>query len=125
MSAILVVDDEPAIRELLALSFEEAGFTVFAAGNGREALHIWHFHQDEIDLVLSDVVMPGMDGRTLAMKLLAERPGLPVLLTSGSCAELDLGSHETIHFLAKPFDLANLVGTVQMLVAQRSSVNAA
>jgi two-component system cell cycle sensor histidine kinase/response regulator CckA len=124
MPAILIVDDELPIRTLVALSLQAEGFTVFPAANGREALDTFHQHADEIDVVLTDVVMPEMDGPALVRELVAERPQLRVIFTSGYCGSNDLDTQST-YFLAKPFDINDLVATVQTALNEGETVIAA
>ena len=119
MPTILVVDDEPLIRKMLVLFLEQEGFTVFTASNGLDALDISRLHADEIHLVLSDVVMPGMDGLMLARELSIERPALPVLLMSGCCENIGLNFDKDFQCLRKPFALRTLLATVQRLMAQK------
>ena len=119
MPTILVVDDEPLIRKMLVLFLEQEGFTVFTASNGLDALDISRLHADEIHLVLSDVVMPGMDGLMLARELSIERPALPVLLMSGCSETIDLNSDKDLQCLPKPFALRTLLRAVQRLMAQK------
>ena len=86
--SILVVEDEPILREMANLILSEFGYRVLEAANGVEALAVWEQHQDAIDLLLTDVVMPeGMSGKELADKLLARQPTLKILITSGYTAE--------------------------------------
>src|SRR5262245_29310885 len=124
MAAILVVDDEPLIREMLTLILERGGFQVYSAANGAQALHKFHLYRGDIDLVITDVGLPGMDGRALAMRLLAEQPSLPMILMSDRYDYMDLGSHSTLRFLPKPFNLAALLSTVRSLVAEGRSFSA-
>ena len=79
---ILVVDDEPSICQLIVDTIEPLGYKCLIASNGNEALKIAHKHNN-IDLLLTDVVMPGMNGRTLSETLLAENPNMKVLFMSG------------------------------------------
>jgi two-component system cell cycle sensor histidine kinase/response regulator CckA len=125
MPAILIVDDELPIRTLIGLSLQAEGMTVFAAANGREALDTFHQHADEIEVVLTDVVMPEMDGPTLARELVIERPQLRVIFTSGYCGSVDLSSPNRVYFLAKPFDISELVTTVQQALKEDVSEIAA
>jgi len=111
--AILVVDDEPLIRMDVADALREAGFFVHEACDGVEALET--LAQAQVQLVLSDVQMPRLDGFGLARRLRAERPGLPVVLASGFVradgvpADLtDLGP-----VLAKPFLLDALLQRIE------------
>jgi len=125
MPAILIVDDEFPIRTLISLSLQAEGLTVYDAGNGREAVDIFHQHADEIDLLLTDVVMPEMDGPALVRELVAERPQLRVVFISGCCDIVNLSAPRRIYFLAKPFDISELVSTVQMALKEDLSEVAA
>jgi two-component system, cell cycle sensor histidine kinase and response regulator CckA len=113
---VLVVEDEEPLRILVTEVLRRAGYTVFAAGAGAEAMELWKRHRDEIDLLLSDVMMPeGMSGRELADKILAEEPRLPVMFTSGYPMEA-IGSDiaKTNHcFLQKPYDPVTLAQAVR------------
>ena len=80
---ILVVDDEPSIRKLVVDTLGPLGYKMIEAGNGDEALTVCKDFEEKIDLLLTDVIMPGMSGRVLAEILLVERPGLQVLYMSG------------------------------------------
>jgi len=119
MPTILIVDDEPLIRTLLMLILEQGGYAVFSAENGAEALTIARRYGDGIDLVVSDVLMPEMDGPTLASRLRTERPKLPVLLMSDAYAVEDLGLRKAYPFLPKPFDLTTFMTVVRHMVEQR------
>src|SRR5260370_36151839 len=85
VSTILVVDDEPVIRKLIGLALEHEGFHVLSAESGPDAISLSESHRGEIDLLLTDVTMPGMDRATLAGKLRAADPDMPVRLVSGYC----------------------------------------
>jgi len=84
---ILLVEDEAAVRGLLHEVLVSGGYVVLQAASGAEALNISRAHRGAIDLLLTDVVMPGMGGREVATVLAAERPGLRVLFASGYTAE--------------------------------------
>jgi two-component system cell cycle sensor histidine kinase/response regulator CckA len=84
---ILLVEDEDAVRSLLHEVLEGNGYVVLQAASGAEALRVSRAHAGPIDLLLTDVVMPGMSGREVAIMLAAERPGLRVLFASGYTAE--------------------------------------
>jgi DNA-binding response OmpR family regulator len=102
---VLVVDDEPTLRNLLADTFAEVGFHVRAAADGIEALS--EAERERPDVVVSDVVMPGLDGAALA-DLMRER-GVPVILLSAVYDAVDLPG---VSFLPKPFDLDELLDVV-------------
>jgi CheY-like chemotaxis protein len=80
---ILVAEDEPTVRAIVARSLREFGYTVLEAGDGVEALELAERQPTAPDLVIADVVMPGLSGRDLARRLVRRWPGLPVLFTSG------------------------------------------
>ncbi len=109
---ILVVEDEAAVRKLAVRVLERAGCTVLAAENGADALRVIEAHDGEIDLVVTDMVMPDMGGRELALHLRRQRPGLPVLFMSGYDEELLADSIADSAFLAKPFTPAALTAAV-------------
>jgi len=80
--SILVVDDEDPVREVVSWMLQEAGHSVFEAADGEQALHFLHRH-GPVDLVLSDINMPGIDGMELCMQIRHEWPEIAVLLISG------------------------------------------
>ena len=121
MSEILVVDGEPLICQLLVEVLEGEGFGVVSAANGQQALAKYRLHAKDIELVISEVVMPEMNGLALARRLLAERPDLPIILMSDQADTSDRGSRSIVRFLSKPFDLESLVSTVRDLVPEGRS----
>lgn len=114
---ILVVEDEASVRTFVTKVLTRLGYRVIEAPSGVVALSLWAAHRDEIRLVLTDMVMPdGMNGRQLAERLHAERPGLPIIFTSGYSAELagrDLSLEEGANFLTKPFEIRALTELVR------------
>jgi PAS domain S-box-containing protein len=109
--SVLVVEDEPTVRTMAVRTLEEAGFRVYQANDGREALDLIEGPAAQVDLVVTDLGMPEMDGHELARRLRASRPALPVLYMSGYGD--DAGS--VTPFLQKPFapdDLVDRVATV-------------
>jgi two-component system cell cycle sensor histidine kinase/response regulator CckA len=113
---ILVVEDEPALRELVVNILQMCGYRVLQAGTGMEALQMWEEHKAEVDLLLTDMVMPGgVSGPQLAQKLQAEDAGLKVIYTSGyspGMAGKDIALLDGFNFLPKPYPpqkLAHLV----------------
>jgi len=82
-TTVLVVEDEPAVRAMAARVLREQGYMVLEADNGADALEVLAAHHGPIDLLLADVVMPQMGGKTLAENLLPHRPDLKVLFMSG------------------------------------------
>jgi signal transduction histidine kinase/CheY-like chemotaxis protein len=114
---ILVVEDEPALRELVVNILELCGYRILHAGTGVEALRVWAAHKNEIHLLLTDMVMPeGMSGRQLAERLQAEKPALKVIYTSGyspGMAGKDIALLEGFNFLAKPYPPSRLAHVVR------------
>ena len=113
---ILVVEDEATLRRIVATVLGRCGYRVLTAGSGREALQVWEPHRHEVDLVLTDMIMPeGMTGRDLAARLRLEKPDLAVVYTSGYSPEVVGGAlrfREGVDFLQKPFDLQLLTRMV-------------
>jgi len=103
---ILLVEDEPAVRELTKMVLSERGYSVIEALNPEEAIRLSRGQEKEIDLLLTDVVMPGMSGDDLAKRLTAEHPNLRVLYMSGYAYDVfaEGGTlEEGVAFLQKPF----------------------
>ena len=96
---------------------ELCGYRIFQANSGVEALGVWALHKDEVDLLLTDMVMPGgVSGRQLAERLQAESPGLKVIYTSGyspGMAGKDIALLEGFNFLAKPYPPTRLAQVVR------------
>ena len=114
MMTILAVDDEPVMRTLIATVLQDNGFAVLTADCAARAMDIFEEHHGEVDLLISDVVMPGMDGASLAAALQAAKPGLRVLLMSGYCASEQLA--QGFEFLSKPFSLPEMLARVRGLL---------
>lgn len=113
---ILAVEDEAALRRIVKTVLERYGYRVLMAGNGAEALELWREHGAEVDLLLTDLIMPhGISGWDLAKRLRAERAGLKVLVMSGYDPKgrtMDIGedrADQRIAFLRKPYNLSELV----------------
>jgi CheY-like chemotaxis protein len=109
---VLVVDDEPLIREIVRALLEDEGYAVECAEDGVEALAV--VEAAPIDLVISDVVMPRLDGRTLAQRLRARRAALPIVLMSANRAASGIPG---IALMPKPFDLDDLLDAVATALA--------
>jgi PAS domain S-box-containing protein len=108
---ILIVEDEAPLRSLARRFLEGAGYTVLDAENGDAALACLEHHAAPVDLVLTDLVMPGMGGRELAKRLSARFPKLKIVFTSGYTDEAILHQgpfDDGTHFLAKPYTMAGL-----------------
>jgi two-component system cell cycle sensor histidine kinase/response regulator CckA len=110
VGTILLVDDDKDLREFLYQHLLHCGHAVLQAGSGAEAIERFR-HNPEIDLLITDIVMPGCSGDQLAVKLLELKPILPVLFISGNnSAHLDsvVPLEEGRNFLRKPFSLDTL-----------------
>ena len=117
---LLLVEDEPALRLLVVTMLEEEGYLVLQAGNGLDAIALAERHRGDIDLLLTDVVMPRLSGPELAQRLRAMRPGLEVLFMSGynDSRLVHRGVEEAnVNLLVKPFSPDDLVKRVAELTA--------
>jgi PAS domain S-box-containing protein len=116
---ILLVEDEDGVRELTARTLSLQGYQVLVAGNGQEALQVSKGFEGQINLLLTDVVMPLMDGRALVKQLQPQRPGMHVLYMSGYADRplvRQFMSDPKIAFLAKPFTMEALIAKVQTVL---------
>ncbi len=113
-ATILLVEDERAVREMTTLMLGRAGYRVFAAATPSEATSLFDAHAADIDLLLTDIVMPEMHGPVLAQRLVARRPELRVVFVSGHSDAMPAGTTATgkTAFLGKPFAPAHLLATL-------------
>jgi len=119
---ILVVDDEEIITEVTAGMLAQLGYRVMTAGSGKEALELYERHRDEIDLVVMDMIMPGMSGGETIERLLALNPEVPVILSSGY--SLNGMAKEVLAkgaraFLQKPFRMDALSRKIQEILGRK------
>ncbi len=118
---VLMVEDDPQVRLLVATILGGAGYTVLVAGDPREALEMSGSYAGDIDLLLTDVVMPHMSGRQLADKITAARPNTRVMYVSGY-TENTIVHHgevdEGVNFLSKPITSSRLLGMVARVLAR-------
>ena len=118
---VLLVEDEPMMLELTMSMLEQLGYTVLAARTPGEAMRLAREHSGSIDLLITDVVMPEMNGRDLAGNLLALYPGMKCLLMSGYTANV-IAHHgvleEGVHFLEKPFLMTDLAANIRKALGQ-------
>jgi two-component system cell cycle sensor histidine kinase/response regulator CckA len=118
---ILLVEDEEGLRALNARGLTSRGYTVIEAGNGVEALEMLEREGGKVDLVVSDVVMPEMDGPTLLKELRKKNPETKIIFVSGYAEEAfqkSLPDPNAYNFLAKPFTLKQLVAKVKETMAR-------
>lgn len=118
---ILLVEDEALILKLVTMMLERQGYTVVAANTPGEAMRLAQEHQGDIQLLITDVIMPEMNGRVLTKKMLSLYPNLRSLFVSGYTADViaDYGVlEEGINFLQKPFSMDELAAKVREVLAQ-------
>ncbi|GBU18930.1 MULTISPECIES: cell cycle histidine kinase CckA [Methylobacterium] len=118
---ILLVEDEDPVRAVNSRALSARGYTVLEAASGIEALRIVSEGEHTIDLVVSDVVMPEMDGPTLLREIRKHQPTLKVIFVSGYAEDAfrkNLPEGETFNFLPKPFSLKQLVETVKQTMSE-------
>jgi two-component system, cell cycle sensor histidine kinase and response regulator CckA len=121
---VLLVEDDSDVRSLARHILEECQLRVIEAPNGPAALDLWKVHREEIDLLLTDMVMPGgLTGADVADRLLAERPTLPVIYSSGYSVELfseDRQFRKDVNYLPKPYLARDLMAIVIHALAARN-----
>jgi PAS domain S-box-containing protein len=119
---VLLVEDEDSVRELVRETLLSRGYKVLEAENGEAGLRISEAHPEKIDILVTDVVMPGIGGRELARKLVQARPGLKVLYLSGYTEDAIVqGTPEPgTAFLQKPFTLQRLAGKIREILQTAS-----
>ncbi len=124
MARILVAEDERAVREFVCRALDQEGHTVTSVEDGLQALS--QLAIKEFDLLLTDIVMPGMDGIALALKVARDQPELPILLMSGYAMErqrahnLDALIHDVV---AKPFTLRQILDAVAKVLKTNGKLN--
>jgi two-component system, cell cycle sensor histidine kinase and response regulator CckA len=121
-ATILLVEDEDAVRSMSAQMLSRAGYRVLSAATPAEARALFEQHADDIDLLVTDVIMPEMHGPALAEQLVARRPDLPVLFVSGYSDAMPASAAASgrVTFLAKPFASSRLVSAVADLLTART-----
>jgi two-component system cell cycle response regulator CpdR len=124
MARILVAEDERAVREFVCRALDQEGHTVTSVEDGLEALS--QLAIKDFDLLLTDIVMPGMDGIALALKVARDKPEMPILMMSGYALErqrahnLDALIHEVV---AKPFTLRQILDAVQKVLKSNGKLS--
>ncbi len=113
---VLLVEDEDAVRMFGARALRNKGYTVLEATSGEGAIEVLNNAKVDIDIIISDVMMPGMDGPTLIRLIREDRPNMKVIMISGYSEETirgDFGGDDQVHFLPKPFSLNELATKVK------------
>lgn len=115
---ILVVEDEEAIREFVIINLKRAGYNVFEAGSGEEALDIFDKYKGEIEVVLLDIMLPGIDGFAVCRKLREKTKTIGIIMLTARTQELDKVSGLMIgadDYVTKPFSPSELVARIDAL----------
>ena len=111
---ILLVEDDADVRMVMRGVLEASGYQIWEAANGLEALNVWKTNASQIDLLLTDIIMPGgLTGWELSDRLMEERPGLKVILVSGYGPDRTGKKRPHSLILPKPFSLESLTETVR------------
>ena len=116
-ATVLLVEDETAVRTFGTRALRNKGYQVIECGSGEQAVEVLHSN-NSIDVLVSDVVMPGMDGVTLARLVHLERPEIKIILISGYSEDVardGINPEEGFHFLQKPFSLRQLATAVKLV----------
>ena len=122
VETILVVDDEPELRRAACRLFQRHGYRTLEAANGEEALELARANRGAVDLVFTDLAMPGFGGKALYERLRADGDAVPFLFASGyERDDLDKGALAAeLPFIAKPWTLADLVKRVREVLDART-----
>ena len=121
---ILLVEDEDAVRAFSSRVLRSKGYDVLEARSGESALEVLNNRAEPIDLLITDVVMPRVDGPTLVRQVRKDRPDLNVIFISGYTEDAfrkRLGQDTGIHFLPKPFSLKQLAGKVKEVMGEKDA----
>jgi DNA-binding response OmpR family regulator len=118
---ILLVEDEAFVREVTVRVLKSAGYSVLTARNAAEARSVYHQFSGEVDLLLSDVILPDENGRILAEELRRQTVELAVLLVTGYIEELKLAQREgaRLECLPKPFSASMLLEKIEILLSRK------
>jgi len=120
---ILLVEDEEFVRKVTSEVLRASGFHVLAVANARDAVSIFNKHKDQVQLVMTDLVMPGKSGRILAKELRELAPRLSIILTSGyPDTEImqEKSSTEPLYYLPKPYSVDLLILKVRQALVKKS-----
>jgi DNA-binding NtrC family response regulator len=123
-NTILLAEDDEIVRESLRLLLEANGFTLLEARDGAEALRIFRTYEGTIDLLITDLAMPKMNGRELVERVKSFHPDLPVMYISGKTSSPLMKQvilNEGSHFLSKPLSYKNLVHKVREMLEGRAA----
>jgi DNA-binding response OmpR family regulator len=116
---VLLAEDDQSVRRLVSTELERRGFTVIAADDGRAALEMFTMHQERVDVIVTDVVMPRMNGADLARAAEKIQPSVKILFISGHPERAGVGLNPTgvANLLMKPFTADTLAARIKELIA--------
>ena len=118
---VLIIEDDPGVRQLVRRTLEAVGYQVLEAEDGVEGLRVVEEHSSQLDLVVTDIEMPRMDGISVARELAASHPHIGVVCMSGRLPETSFSARIGIPlppFLAKPFTFDDLIQTTSETIAR-------
>lgn len=121
---ILLVEDEVFVREVTSEVLRSAGYRVFTARDAADAEQTFIERRGEVDLLLTDVVLPGENGRSFAGRLRLGHPALKTLLVTGYAEQIGMSECESEECLAKPFSTLDLLERVKEMISAPEFVNA-
>ncbi|MER3424265.1 MAG: response regulator [Nitrospiraceae bacterium] len=120
MARVLIIDDEPLVRDMLRYTLESVGHTVVEASDGRVAMRLWR--ENPADLIVTDLLMPEKDGLEVIRELRRDFPQAKIIALSGGSRRIDFDTLDiakrfgAVHALAKPFELRVLLDMVNSLI---------
>ena len=118
---ILIVDDEPSVLSLCKSILEMLGYSILKANGQDEAIRLANEYKDRIDLLLTDIVMPGMNGRELSLRILALKPSIKCLYMSGYAEDFIARQgvlEDGVEYVSKPFSIKELADKVRDAIDQ-------
>jgi two-component system, cell cycle sensor histidine kinase and response regulator CckA len=119
---ILFVEDEAFVRNVTREVLSSAGYTVLTAKNASEALNAYALHSGAVDLLLTDMILPGETGRALAEKLRSRNPRLRVLFVTGYTEQMAMSGENETEFLAKPFSTTALLTKIRQVLENKQNL---
>lgn len=123
---LLLIDDDDLVRDTISQMLEVMGYQVVTASNGEEALQVFTLHQDEINIVISDVVMSGLNGPDAVAEMRTLKPLLPTVFITGydkNVVCLDAKYEDITKVLTKPFHIEKVTQVIQQLISKRDAIN--
>jgi two-component system, cell cycle sensor histidine kinase and response regulator CckA len=124
-ATVLLVEDDAVIRTLVAEALRIKLFSVIEAEDGLKALELSRSFEGTIELLVTDISLPGIDGATLSEKIVAERSGIRVLQMSGGCPEETIQNGPRVPFLQKPFQINALFSKIDEVMGRPPASSAA